>query len=177
VGPAGLPLSKECKHLAGAETAGNPDISRCLSQPSVSLGTEGGIDLHIGRRYTGVSVRPDFEWPGMWRVHQGDRVTDMTNLSRAKDAGITWARPRGLGSSELARWHRRETAPEASNGTFVEETATTLALAPSGGSCRPHDITKAAITGAAGTMMPPDHSLPASLQKPSPSPAGRRRHD
>src|SRR6267142_1542860 len=103
VGPAGLPHSKECKHLAGAETVGNPDISRCLSQPSVSLGTEGGIDLHIGRRYTGVSIRPDFEWPGMWRVHQGDRVSDMTNLSRAKDAGITCARPRGLGSSELAR--------------------------------------------------------------------------
>jgi hypothetical protein len=38
VGPAGLPLSKECKHLARAETVGNPDISRCLSQPSVSLG-------------------------------------------------------------------------------------------------------------------------------------------
>ncbi len=124
IGP-GLPHSKECKHLAGAETVGNPDISRCLSQPSVSLGTEGGIDLHIGRRYTGVSVRPDFEWPGMWRVHQGDRVTDITNLSRAKDAGITWARPRGLGSSELARWHRRETAPEAPSIRHSEEAAPT----------------------------------------------------
>jgi hypothetical protein len=40
---------------------------------------DGAINLHIGRRYTGVSVRPDFEWPGMWRVHQGDRVSDMTN--------------------------------------------------------------------------------------------------
>jgi hypothetical protein len=83
------------------------------------------IDLHIGRRYTGVSVCPDFEWPGMWRVHQGEpsrncgpRSSDMVNLSRAKDASITWARPRGLGSSEVARWHRRETAPAASNGGF-----------------------------------------------------------
>jgi hypothetical protein len=135
VGPAGLPHSKEGKHLAGAETVGNPDISRCLSQPSVSLGTEGGIDLHIGRRYTGVSVRPDFEWPGMWRVHLGDRVGDMTNLARAKDAGITWARPRGLGSSEVARWHRRETPPGGVQWRIP------LALAPSG-LLQTHDITK-----------------------------------
>jgi len=111
VGP-GLPHTEECKHLAG-----------CLSQPSVSLGTEGGIDLHLGGRYTGVSVRPDFEWPGMWRVHQGDRASDMVNLSRAKDAAISWARPRGLGSSEVARWHHRETAPGGAYGAFSEETA------------------------------------------------------
>jgi hypothetical protein len=85
------------------------------------------IDLHIGRRYTGVSVRPDFEWPGMWHVHQDDRASDMVNLSRAKDAAISWARPRGLGSSEVARWHHRETAPGGVYGAFSEETA----IAPS----------------------------------------------
>lgn len=52
------------------------------------------LELYIGRRKTSVSVRPDFEWPGIWRVHDGDRVSDMVNLSRAKDAAITWALPR-----------------------------------------------------------------------------------
>ena len=159
VGPAGLPLSKECKDLAGAETVGNPDISRCLSQPSVSLGTEGGIDLHIGRRYTGVSVRPDSEWPGMWHVHQDDRASDMVNLSRAQDAAISWARPRGLGSSEVARWHRRETAPEASSIRRSEEAAPTLAAAPSAllqpPPEKPSEITSLTVDrGAAGPTAP-----------------------
>jgi hypothetical protein len=53
-------------------------------------------------------------------VHHGDRVSDMTNLSRAKDAGITWARPRGLSSGEVARWHRRDhrDVPLAANATI-----------------------------------------------------------
>jgi hypothetical protein len=76
------------------------------------------LELYIGRRKTSVSVRPDFEWPGIWRVHDGDRVSDMVNLSRAKDAAITWARPRGLGSDEVARWRHRETAAEACCGVF-----------------------------------------------------------
>lgn len=79
--------------------------------------------LHIGRQKPGVSIRPDLAWRGMWRVHQGDRVSDIVNLSRAKDAAITWARPRGLGSGAVARWHRRETAPEASFSGFSAETA------------------------------------------------------
>jgi hypothetical protein len=42
----------------------------------------------------------------------------VANVSRAKDAAIGWARPRGLGPSEVARWHRRETAPETAYGAF-----------------------------------------------------------
>jgi hypothetical protein len=64
--------------------------------------------LHIGRRKTDVSLRPDPVWPRMWRVHDGDRVSDMVNISRAKDAAISWARPRGLGAGEVVHWHRRE---------------------------------------------------------------------
>jgi hypothetical protein len=30
------------------------------------------------------------------------------NLTRAKDASITWARPRGLGGTEVIHWDRRE---------------------------------------------------------------------
>jgi hypothetical protein len=59
----------------------------------------------------------------MWRAHQDDRVSDMVNLTRAKDAAISWARPRGLGQSEVARWHRRETAAEAAYSAFGLEAA------------------------------------------------------
>ena len=76
------------------------------------------LDLQIGSRKTSVSLRPDPVWSAMWRVHQGERASDMVNFSRAKDAAITWARPRGLGSSEVARWHRRESAAEACYGAF-----------------------------------------------------------
>jgi hypothetical protein len=35
-------------------------------------------------------------------------VSDMVNPTRAKDAAVAWARSRGLGGGETARWHRRE---------------------------------------------------------------------
>jgi hypothetical protein len=67
------------------------------------------IELHIGRQMTGFTVRPDATWPQMWRVHAPDgRVSDMANLSRALDAGVAWARPRGLGGGEKVHWYRRE---------------------------------------------------------------------
>jgi hypothetical protein len=34
-------------------------------------------------------VEPDANWPGMWRVRFGGRLSDMANLSRAKDAAIS----------------------------------------------------------------------------------------
>jgi hypothetical protein len=59
-------------------------------------------------------VVPDGKWPTMWRVRMRDGcLTDMVNLTRAKDAAIAYARPRGLGSSEIVRWDRRETPSEA----------------------------------------------------------------
>jgi hypothetical protein len=65
--------------------------------------------LKIGNRLTGIVVWPDSKWPGMWRIHAPDgRISDMVNLSRAKDAAISWARPRGLGGKEIATWDRRE---------------------------------------------------------------------
>jgi hypothetical protein len=33
----------------------------------------------------------------------------MVNLTRAKDAAIVWVRPKGLGGTEVAHWHRRQT--------------------------------------------------------------------
>src|SRR5262245_27168361 len=69
--------------------------------------------LGVGGRFTGITVEPDGQWPGMWRVHKGDHISDMVNLTRAKDAAIAWARPRGLGGNEDVRWDRRETASES----------------------------------------------------------------
>jgi hypothetical protein len=69
------------------------------------------LHLHIGRKDTGFTVQPDPAWPQMWRIHAPDgRVSDMVNLTRAKDAAVAWARPRGLGGDDKAYWHPRETA-------------------------------------------------------------------
>ena len=65
-------------------------------------------ELYIGGRRTGVTIQRDALFPRMWRVRHGDELSDITNISRAKDAAITWARPRGLGGDEVARWHHRE---------------------------------------------------------------------
>jgi hypothetical protein len=85
------------------------------------------LDLHIGRRRTTASIHPDPIWPGMWRIHQGDRVSDMLNLTRAKDAAIGWACPRGLNGNLRVSWHARETPPEARYSAFPPGAATTLA--------------------------------------------------
>ena len=36
-------------------------------------------------------IEPDANWPGMWRVRFGGMLSDMANLSRAKDAAISIA--------------------------------------------------------------------------------------
>lgn len=39
-----------------------------------------------------VTVRPDAQWPSMWRLHWPDgSISDMVNLSRAKDAAMVLA--------------------------------------------------------------------------------------
>jgi hypothetical protein len=81
------------------------------------------VRLYLGGKFTGVSIEPDAAWPNMWRVRAGDRLSDMVNLTRAKDAAITWARPRGVGGQKIAAWDGRETAAE---GSPVRSTAPTL---------------------------------------------------
>jgi hypothetical protein len=68
------------------------------------------LKLYIGKTFTGVTVEPDSQWPKMWRVCKDGRKSDMVNLARAKDAAIVWARPRGLGGTEIPYWRHRETA-------------------------------------------------------------------
>jgi|SRR5690242_18241960 hypothetical protein len=72
------------------------------------------LRLGVGGRFTGVSVVADCKWPGMWRVRMRDgRLSDMVNLTRAKDAAVAHARTRGRGVSEYLRWDHRETPSEA----------------------------------------------------------------
>jgi hypothetical protein len=66
------------------------------------------MGLYIGNRFTGVSLEPDAVYPQMWRIRRGDQWSDMVNLMRAKEAAISWARPRGLGGAETVSWHNRE---------------------------------------------------------------------
>ena len=76
------------------------------------------LRLYIGKRFTGITVVPDDRWPDMWRVCNGDCLSDVVNLARAKDAALYWARPRGLGGGEIVRWDRRETAARAGVSEF-----------------------------------------------------------
>jgi hypothetical protein len=44
--------------------------------------------LKLGARVM-ATVEPDANWPGMWRVRFRGMLSDMVNLSRAKDAAIS----------------------------------------------------------------------------------------
>jgi hypothetical protein len=72
------------------------------------------FDLHIGGRKTGVAIERDAAWACMWRVCRGTDCSDIVNITRAKDGAIAWARPRGLGGDEEARWYHREMRSRAS---------------------------------------------------------------
>jgi hypothetical protein len=47
-----------------------------------------GPKLRLGARVV-ATIEPDTNWPGVWRVRFGGRLSDMANLSRAKDAAIS----------------------------------------------------------------------------------------
>jgi hypothetical protein len=51
-----------------------------------------GNNLRLGRGRVVATIAHDQNWPGMWRAKMLDRpISDMVNLSRAKDAAITLA--------------------------------------------------------------------------------------
>jgi hypothetical protein len=60
--------------------------------------------LYINERFTGVTVCPDDRYPSMWRIHAAGQASDITNLDRAKDAALTWARRDGLARRDRIRW-------------------------------------------------------------------------
>jgi hypothetical protein len=44
-------------------------------------------DLYVGGSSRPlVSIEQDKAWPGMWRVRHGDKLSDMTNITRVRDA-------------------------------------------------------------------------------------------
>jgi hypothetical protein len=53
----------------------------------------GSYGLHAyGRPTAMLHIIPDEHWPGMWRVKAPDgQLSDMVNLTRACDAGLTMA--------------------------------------------------------------------------------------
>jgi hypothetical protein len=76
----------------------------------------GGNSLYMsGRRKPLAGIMPDGKWPRMWRVKYPDgTLSDMVNLSRAKDAAL----------AAVARTQEvRETPPRASRTAIVTEAA------------------------------------------------------
>jgi hypothetical protein len=47
-----------------------------------------GLKLKLGERVLAM-IEPDQNWPGMYRVRSGSKLSDMANLSRAKDAALS----------------------------------------------------------------------------------------
>jgi hypothetical protein len=78
-------------------------------------------NLHYGSaKHPIAEVIPDKAWPGMWRVKTADGwLSDMANLSRAKDAAVAIAeRGPPARDAKLLRW---QTAPlgEALGGSVA----------------------------------------------------------
>ena len=61
--------------------------------------------LKSGRRVI-ATIEPDSKWPRMWRVRSGGSISDMVNLSRAKDAAIS------IALSDLNALDRRGAPPK-----------------------------------------------------------------
>jgi hypothetical protein len=71
------------------------------------------LKLYIGKQFTGVTLEPDTRYPWMWYICKGEQQSHMVNLTRAKDAAITWARPKGLGGHEVVSWRTGKEARSA----------------------------------------------------------------
>jgi hypothetical protein len=65
------------------------------------------------------TIEPDQTWPKMWRVRISGRLTDMVNLTRAKDAAACLA---------LVDLNTQETPAEAPRIRYSEGAATSVAL-------------------------------------------------
>ena len=72
-----------------------------------------GLVLRHGRSVL-LHVVPDARWPGMWRIRRHDgRLSDMLNISRAKDAA------RSIALAELNRQETLVAAPPVRFGDGV----------------------------------------------------------
>jgi hypothetical protein len=67
-----------------------PELQGQLPRQSV---TAQSAAANIKARRVTVSIRPDAKWPNMWRLHLSNgQVSDMVNLTRARDAARSFAR-------------------------------------------------------------------------------------
>jgi hypothetical protein len=64
-----------------------------------------------------VKIRPDDLWPGMWRVTTPSGISDLTNLSRARDAALA------LGLTIFNKEHAEETTLGGSRVCLLHERA------------------------------------------------------
>ena len=81
--------------------------------------------LRLGRRVV-ATIEPDSKWPGMWRVRCGGSLSDMVNLSRAKDAAIS------IALSDLNALDRRDAPPKEADRQHPQAAgpATQIAISP-----------------------------------------------
>jgi hypothetical protein len=81
--------------------------------------------LKSGRRVV-ATIEPDSKWPGMWRVRRGGSISDMVNLSRAKDAAIA------IALSDLNAWGRGDAPPKEAGRQHRQAAgpATQIAILP-----------------------------------------------
>lgn len=75
--------------------------------------------LYFGSKFTGIRVVSDEKYPRMWRISGvgGELEGDIVNLTRAKDAAITWGReayPEAEGRSSVHfKWKVAHSSGEA----------------------------------------------------------------
>jgi hypothetical protein len=72
------------------------ELTTKIEHPRPAFGSpwksEGGNYLLFDADRLLATVKPDKDWPGLWRVHlPNGHVTDMVNLTRAKDAALSLA--------------------------------------------------------------------------------------
>ena len=81
--------------------------------------------LKSGQRAV-ATIEPDSKWPGMWRVRRGGVISDLLNLSRAKDAAIS------IALSDLNALDRGDAPPKDADRQYRQATgpATQIALSP-----------------------------------------------
>jgi hypothetical protein len=83
--------------------------------------------LHYGKSTKALAeVIPDNEYPGMWRIRWPDgQLSDMANLSRAKDAAMVLVRKHGIidQSTKKLHWERTERPAEAPPVESTEQAA------------------------------------------------------
>jgi len=78
-------------------------------------------------RHVVATIEPDSKWPGMWRVRCGGSLSDMVNLSRAKDAAIS------ITLSDLNALDRRDEPPKRADRRQYRQAAgpaTQIAISP-----------------------------------------------